>query len=94
MTKAVWNEAVIAESRATVMIEGNHYFPPEAVDWSRLEPSATRTTCGWKGVAHYFHVVAGGERLGDGAWTYPHPEPAAENIRDHVAFWHGVEVVT
>jgi uncharacterized protein (DUF427 family) len=30
--KALWQNAVLAESDQTVVVEGNHYFPPEAVN--------------------------------------------------------------
>jgi uncharacterized protein (DUF427 family) len=92
MVKASWNGATIAESDQTVVVEGNHYFPPEAVDYGLLKPSDTTTVCPWKGVAHYFHVVANGDENLDAAWYYPEPKPAAAEIRDRVAFWRGVEV--
>ena len=91
--RAVWRDRVLAESDATVVVEGNHYFPPDAVDRSLLVPSDTRTVCGWKGTASYYHVVVGDERNEDAAWFYPDPEDAARRIRDHVSFWRGVEVV-
>ncbi len=91
--KAVWNGHTLAESDATVVVEGNHYFPPDAVDRSLLEPSDKHTVCSWKGTASYYHVVADGERNDDAAWFYPEPKDAAAEIRDHVAFWRGVEVV-
>ncbi len=90
--KAVWNEEVLAESDETIVIEGNHYFPPESVDYSRLERSWMRSVCFWKGIASYYTVIAGGERNRNAAWTYPHPFPWIRKIRDHVAFWNGVDV--
>ncbi|QXD14499.1 DUF427 domain-containing protein [Rhodocaloribacter litoris] len=90
--KALWNGAVLAESDDTVVVEGNHYFPPESIDRAYFEPSDTRTTCPWKGVAHYYTVVVNGQRNPDAAWYYPDPKPAAAQIKDHVAFWHGVQV--
>lgn len=89
--RAVWNHSVIAKGK-TLIVEGNHYFPPDAVEDRFLEPSDHRTTCPWKGEAHYYHVVVGGERNANAAWSYPNPKPAAEEIRDHVAFWNGVRV--
>ncbi len=91
--KAVWNGTVIAESDATVVVEGNHYFPPESVVGELLEESATRTTCGWKGIAHYKTLVVDGRRNEDAAWFYPEPLAAAREIAGHVAFWKGVEIV-
>jgi uncharacterized protein (DUF427 family) len=90
--RAIWQEVVIAESERTILVEGNHYFPPEDVNRDRLAPSDTHTTCPWKGQASYFDVVAGGRRNAGAAWYYPDPKPAADAIRDYVAFWHGVEV--
>ena len=86
MAKAIWNGAVVAESANTVVVEGNHYFPPEAVQTEHLRESATQTTCSWKGVASYHHLEADGERNEDAAWYYPDPTPAAANIKDYVAF--------
>ena len=90
--KATWNGAVIAESDETVVVEGNHYFPPGALDRDGLEPSDHRTTCPWKGEARYYNVVVDGQTNANAAWTYPEPREAAAEIRDHVAFWKGVEV--
>lgn len=90
--RAVWNGRVLAESEETVIVEGNHYFPPEAVNRDLLAPSRTRTTCPWKGEASYYTITVDGTSNPDAAWYYPQPSPAAARIRDHVAFWHGVEV--
>ena len=92
MAKATWNGVVIAESDRTEVVEGNHYFPADSLRQECLERSDTRTHCGWKGEAHYYHVVAGGQRNPDAAWYYPEPLEAARNIRGHVAFWKGVSV--
>jgi uncharacterized protein (DUF427 family) len=90
--QAIWNGTVIAESDRTIKLEGNRYFPPEHVKSEYLEPSSRHTVCPWKGTASYFDVVVSGERNSDAAWYYPSPNPAAEQIVDHVAFWHGVKV--
>jgi uncharacterized protein (DUF427 family) len=90
--RALWNGEVIAESDETVVVEGNHYFPPGSVDRSRLAESDTHTVCPWKGTASYYDVVVDGERNADAAWYYPAPKDAAAEIKDHVAFWHGVTV--
>jgi uncharacterized protein (DUF427 family) len=92
MTRAIWNGAVIAESDRTVVVEGNHYFPPQSVKQEYLRPSGTHTTCGWKGEASYYDVVVGGQTNKDAAWYYPSPLPAAKQIAGHVAFWKGVKV--
>jgi len=92
MAKAIWNNTVLAESDRCEMVEGNHYFPAEAVKRDYLKPSATHTECPWKGTASYYHVEVGGQRNPDAAWYYPEPRAAARNIKDHVAFWKGVKV--
>lgn len=90
--KAVWNGAVLAESARTIVVEGNHYFPPDAVNLQYLKPSETHTTCPWKGRASYYHVEVAGQVNQDAAWTYPAPKDAASHIAGYVAFWHGVKV--
>ncbi len=90
--KAIWNGVTLAESDHTVVIEGNHYFPPESVNPDHLSPTAMRSLCFWKGVARYYTVHAGGSSNRNAAWTYRRPLPWIRKIRDHVAFWNGVEV--
>jgi len=92
MPRAIWNGAVIAESDRTVVVEGNHYFPPESVKKEYLSPSENHTTCPWKGVASYYDVVVDGKVNPDAAWYYPAPKPAAEEIEGRLAFWRGVRV--
>jgi uncharacterized protein (DUF427 family) len=92
MAKAIWNGAVLAESDRTVRVEGNHYFPPDAVHRQYFQPSRTTTVCHWKGTASYFDIEVDGDRNRDAAWYYPEPSKAAQDIKDHVAFWKGVEV--
>lgn len=92
MVKAVWNGETIAESDQTVVVEGNHYFPQDAVEWSTLKPSDSTYNCPWKGDARYFTIVAGGKENADAAWTYPDPKPAAAEIKGRIAFWKGVQV--
>lgn len=91
--KAIWNGAVIAESDATVVVEGNHYFPSDSVNREYLRDSAHQTRCPWKGMASYYTLEVDGETNPDAAWYYPEPSEAAAQIRDHIAFWRGVEVV-
>jgi uncharacterized protein (DUF427 family) len=90
--RAIWKSEVIAESENTVVVEGNHYFPPESVNKEYLESSQTTTVCPWKGTAHYYGILVGGEENRDAAWYYPDPKEAAAEIKDHVAFWRGVDV--
>ncbi|NIQ39636.1 MAG: DUF427 domain-containing protein [Proteobacteria bacterium] len=91
--KAIWKDVTLAESDETVVIEGNHYFPPESIKKEYLQKSNTHTTCPWKGEASYYHVVVKGEVNKDAAWTYPEPKEAAAQIKNRLAFWKGVEVV-
>lgn len=90
--RAVWNGTVLAESASTVVVEGNHYFPPESLVREHFEPSDQHSTCPWKGRASYYDVVVGGDRNAGAAWFYPETKPKAEEIRGHVAFWRGVKV--
>ena len=92
MPKALWKGTVIAESDQFELVEGNVYFPPDAVRREHLKDSATHSVCPWKGTASYYTVVVDGEENKDSAWYYPDPKPSAANIKDHVAFWHGVTV--
>ena len=92
MTKAIWNGQVIAESDRCEVVEGNSYFPPDAVKREFLRPSATHTTCGWKGIASYYDLDVGGQLNRDAAWYYPDPKPAAKNIAGYIAFWKGVKI--
>lgn len=92
MARAVWNDTVIAQSDDTVVVEGNHYFPPDSVDMSMLEPSQTTSFCGWKGMAQYYSVVANGRTNKDCAWYYAEPSPDAAHIRGMIAFWRGVTI--
>jgi uncharacterized protein (DUF427 family) len=94
MPKAIWNHKVIAEAGADAvrLIEGNVYFPRDAVKQEYLQTSSKTTECPWKGTANYFDVVVDGERNEDAAWTYRTPKEAASEIADHIAFWRGVQV--
>jgi uncharacterized protein (DUF427 family) len=90
--KAIWNGAVIAESDRTVEVEGNQYFPPDAIKQEYFQQSQTHTTCPWKGEASYYNVVVNGDVNKDAAWFYPSTKPAADEIKGYVAFWKGVKV--
>ncbi|MEQ9423674.1 MAG: DUF427 domain-containing protein [Cyclobacteriaceae bacterium] len=90
--KAIWNGEVIAESEDTVVVENNHYFPSESLKKDFFKESETHTVCPWKGTASYYTLNVGGEQNKDAAWFYPTPSELAKNIKDHVAFWRGVEV--
>lgn len=90
--KATWNGTVIAQSDKTVVVENNHYFPADSVKAEYLRPSDTHSTCPWKGTASYHTLEVDGKRNPDAVWYYPQPKDAASQIKDHLAFWKGVEV--
>ena len=92
MAKAIWNGTVIAESDDCVTVEGNKYFPRDAINEEFFVPSSASSVCPWKGTASYFDIVVDGETNAGAAWYYPHPKDAAAEIKDRVAFWKGVKV--
>lgn len=92
MAKAMWKDALLAQSDDVQRVEGNVYFPPAAVNHDFLRPSDKHTTCLWKGVASYYDVVVNGEVNKDAAWYYPEAKPAAKHIEGCVAFWRGVQM--
>uniref|UniRef100_A0A7S2VEV5 DUF427 domain-containing protein n=1 Tax=Entomoneis paludosa TaxID=265537 RepID=A0A7S2VEV5_9STRA len=93
MVKAIWNDIVLAESDDTIYIEFNHYFPPESVNMAHLQVSDHVTRCAYKGQANWYHVIGNDKRYKNAAWTYPHPQPGAAPLKDHIAFWGNVKVV-
>jgi len=90
--KAIWNGKVVAESDKTIVVEGNHYFPPDSLHREYFKDSDHHTVCPWKGRASYYDVVVDGKVSDGGAWYYPAPSPAADKIRGYIAFWRGVNV--
>jgi uncharacterized protein (DUF427 family) len=92
MAKATWAGKTIADSNSTVVVEGNQYFPREAVEKRFLRPSDHTSNCPWKGTAHYYHVEVDGLKNANAAWYYPEPKPAAAEIKNRIAFWNGVKV--
>lgn len=90
--KAIWNGEVIAESDDTVVVEGNHYFPPSSIKKEYFKETSTHTVCPWKGTANYYSVEVNGEENKDAAWYYPEISELAKNIKGYVAFWNGVNV--
>ncbi|WP_206052084.1 DUF427 domain-containing protein [Nonlabens xiamenensis] len=90
--KAIWNEQVIAESDETIVVENNHYFPPDSIKPEFYKKSDTTSVCPWKGTASYYHLVVGDETNQDAAWYYPATKHAAKEIESYVAFWKGVKV--
>ncbi len=91
--KSIWHGATLAESKETVVVEGRHYFPADSLSSQYFSDSATHSICHWKGTASYKTVEVDGEKNPDAAWYYPDPKEKAAEIKDHFAFWKGVEVV-
>ena len=85
--KATINSQVLATSEQTVVVEGNHYFPPESINFEHFSPSTHSTHCPWKGDASYYHITVAGERKENAAWYYPEPKQAAAHIKDYIAFY-------
>ncbi|NCR39916.1 MAG: DUF427 domain-containing protein [Microcystis aeruginosa W13-11] len=92
MAKAIWNDAVVAESDNCEIVEGNYYFPPNTIKAEYFQPSNTHTICSWKGEASYYTLRVDGQDNKDAAWYYPDPKPKAQNIKGYIAFWRGVKV--
>ena len=90
--KAIWNNQVIAQSDDTVVVEGNHYFPPDSIDKQFFEASGKTTFCPWKGTASYYTISVDGETADNAAWTYEEPKEKAAEIKDHIAFYSAVTV--
>lgn len=93
MPKAVWKGVVLAESDQTILVEGNHYFPPDSVNHQFFKETQSHTVCPWKGTASYYTIDVDGHENYDAAWFYPAPSQAARIIKGYVAFWRGVEII-
>ena len=91
--RALWKDKILAESNETLIVEGNHYFPPESVNSEFLRKSDKSTICRWKGSASYYDIIVNGATNNDAAWYYANPTSAAIQIKGYVAFWKGVKVV-
>ena len=91
--KAIWNNKIIAESNETIIVENNHYFPPQSINIEYLDNSDTHSTCPWKGEASYYSLIVDGKTNKDSAWYYPKPKAKELGIINYVAFWKGVEVI-
>ena len=91
--RAIWKNAVLAQSDDTVVVECNHYFPADSLQRDHFRASDHHSVCPWKGTASYYDVVVGGEVNANAAWYYPQAKDAAKQISGRVAFWRGVDVV-
>ena len=94
MLRAIWHDAVLAESDETRVVEGNHYFPPDSINLTYFQANDTHSTCSWKGRASYYDININGKINKDAAWYYPEPKEKAVEIRNYIAFWKGVDVLT
>ncbi|MCB9430369.1 MAG: DUF427 domain-containing protein [Ardenticatenaceae bacterium] len=92
MAKATLNGTILAETDHYEVVEGNVYFSPESINRAFFQTSDLHTTCPWKGIASYYDIVAAGQTVKNAAWYYPNPKAAANNIKDHVAFYGMVKV--
>jgi uncharacterized protein (DUF427 family) len=90
--KAIWNNKIIAESKDTIIIENNHYFPAASIKKEYFTLSTTHTVCPWKGTASYYNIVVDGKKNNDAAWYYPEISDLAKSIQGRIAFWKGVTV--
>ena len=90
--RAIWNDVVLAESDQTILLEGNVYFPSDAVRREHLTKTRAWSLCPWKGIARYYTIQADGLVNKNAAWYYPHTRPLARKIKNHVAFWNGVQI--
>jgi uncharacterized protein (DUF427 family) len=87
MAKVTWRGEVLVESDATIVVEGNHYFPPDSINRTCFQSNDHHTVCPWKGTASYYDVVVGDAVNANAAWYYPAPKDAAQEIADYVAFY-------
>ena len=94
MHKAIWNNQIIAQSDKTVVVEGNHYFPIESVRQEFLKESSHQSHCHWKGLANYYSLEVDGKINENAVWYYAEPSEAAKEIKNRVAFWKGVQIIT
>lgn len=94
MAKAIWNDVILADSDETIMVEGNHYFPTDSINKEYFLDSHEHTRCPWKGVASYYTIAVNGDENHGAAWYYPNPSNMASMIKDYIAFWRGVKVIS
>jgi len=92
MATATFNGQVVAESDATIVVEGNHYFPPDSINRDYFLEHDRTSVCGWKGTANYYTVSVDGESAEAAAWYYASPKEKAAEIVNYVAFYPAVTV--
>ena len=94
MVRAIWRNIVLAESKDTIFFDNVIYFPPESINRHYFKSSPLTTVCYWKGKAHYYDLEVNGDVHHAAAWSYPNPWWLARSIKDYVAFWKDVTVIS
>lgn len=92
VVQVVFAGHTVASSRRVLMLfetglPTRYYIPPADVRMEFLYPSEKRTTCPYKGEAHYFSLAVGDQQAEDAVWTYPEPLPENPRIRDYLCFY-------
>ena len=87
------NGELVAETeRPKILFETGlpprYYIPPEDVRDDVLLKSEKTTRCPYKGIASYWSVEAGGDRVEDLIWSYPKPIPEAAKIEGYLCFFN------
>jgi uncharacterized protein (DUF427 family) len=84
-------ETVLDTTRGRLLHESQMlpvlYVPADDVATELLEPTETHTTCPFKGIADYWSVQVGDRLSKDAVWSYPDPNPEADWLRGHLAFY-------
>jgi len=84
--------AVLGEtSNALELVENGYppiiYIPRDDIAMAFLEKTGKRTTTPHKGEATHYSIVTKSTVLADAAWSYETPNPGAERIAGHLAFY-------
>ena len=87
-------EILVETQRSLRVLETFHpptyYLPPEAMNQGLLVPAPGRPSfCEWKGVASYYDVVAGEQRINRAVWTYNHPSERFHELAGWFALYPG-----
>jgi uncharacterized protein (DUF427 family) len=91
--KATWRGRVIAESDATLEVDGYAYFPRAAVRMDLLlaaPKTAADRTCP-HGV-QFYDVALGDAVSPRAAWSYEAPQARMARVDHWIGFWDDVEV--
>ena len=84
-------ETIVDTHRALRVLETTHppvyYIPPQDCRMEYFVMTKRRTICEFKGSANYWTVRLNGQNGINAAWSYPHPTPGFEAIKDYLAFY-------